>query len=662
MTWRHPTHRVRTLSGTPHLRSEWANTRRASQGGWEGDVLEFNQRCLVCIICHARVSLALSLPSPPTLIMDMEPRLLAKEWLSAFAAAIGSNDSNALAQTILADGWLRDILVFTWDIRSLEGRERIASYLSTTLPIAAVSSIKLDERPFLAPRTFELPLKQATGVEAAFTFECAHGRARGNVRILPDADGNYKAFTLMTELFDLPDHEEQGTLPLRDDLTGIPGRDMQKEFADWVKAVETQPYALIVGGGQTALQVAARFKQMNIPALVIERNHRIGDSWRKRYPTLTLHTIRRHHSLLYQPYPSNWPEFTPRDKMADWLEQYAAIQDLVVWTDAELKERPSYRPETKDWDVSIIREGFEVRLNPAHIVLATGTLGEPYIPDVPGVHRFQGHVMHSQEFAGGAPYAGKKVVVIGAGNSSIDICQDLVLRGAESVTMVQRSPTCVLTRGYVAQMLRSSFPEDVPLPIADFKWASFPVGLLRKLMIADQQSTKVANKELHDKLKKGGFQVSMGPDGQGVYILTMERAGGEWLDKGGADLIADGKIKVKSGVSPQKFTESSLILSDDSELHADAVIFATGFTHMREANRETFGKEVIDQTDEVYGLDEEGEIKGSYRPSGHPGLWFATGDFFVSRFMSKALALQLKAIQLGLLEHDGRRPSAKSKL
>ncbi|KAL7282322.1 hypothetical protein ACG7TL_003792 [Trametes sanguinea] len=598
--------------------------------------------------------------------MDADPRLIANEWLSTFTAAIGSNDYDALAQTILVDGWLRDILVFTWDIRSLEGRDRIASYLSITLSSAAVSAIKLDDSPFLAPRSFELPLKQASGVEAAFTFECAHGRARGNVRILPDVDGNYKAFTLMTELFDLPGHEEQGTLPLRDDLTGIPGRDMQQEFADWVKKVESNPYALIVGGGQTALQVAARFKQMDIPALVIERNHRIGDSWRKRYPSLTLHTIRRHHRLLYQSYPSNWPQFTPRDKMADWLEQYAAIQDLVVWTDTELKERPVYRPVTKDWEVSIIREGFEVKLNPAHIVLATGTLGEPYIPDIPDVHCFQGHVMHSQEFGGGAPYAGKKAVVIGAGNSSIDICQDLVLRGAGSVTMIQRSSTCVLTREYVAQLLRSSFPEDVPLSIADFKWASFPVGLLRKLMIADQQSAWDANKELHDKLRKGGFKVSMGPDGQGVYILTMERAGGASyflrLDKGGADLIADGRIKVRSGVSPQRFTESSLVLSDGSELAADVVIFATGFKHMREANRETFGSEVIDQTDEVYGLDEEGEIKGSYRPSGYPGLWFATGDFFVSRFMSKALALQLKAIQLGLLEHDGRRPSAKSKV
>ncbi len=291
---------------------------------------------------------------------------------------------------------------------------------------------------------------------------------------------------------------------------------------------------------------------MDIPALVVERHVRIGDSWRKRYPSLTLHTVRRHHTcklhamsdcisrnerlttltlsplVLYQPYPSNWPQFTPRDKIADWLEQYAATQDLVVWTNAELKVKPIYNAETKDWDVTILREGFDVKLRPAHIVLATGTLGEPNIPDIPEVAQFSGQVMHSQQFAGGTPYAGKRVVVIGAGNSSIDICQDLVLRGAESVTMVQRSQTCVLAREYVCELLRRSFPEDVPLPVADFRWGSFPLGLLKQLTIADQQSAWDANKELHDKLRKGGLNLSMGPEGQGIYLLTLERGGGAY--------------------------------------------------------------------------------------------------------------------------------------
>ncbi len=234
----------------------------------------------------------------------------------------------------------------------------------------------------------------------------------------------------------------------------------------------------------------------------------------------------RRHTVLYQPYPSNWPEFTPRDKLADWLELYASIQDLVVWTNAEFKERPVYSTETNDWDVTITREGFEVKLRPAHIVLATGTLGEPNIPDIPDMERFQGCVLHSHEYTGGTQFAGKRAVVVGAGNSAIDVCQDLVFHGAQSVTMLQRSVTCVMAREFISGLQRAAFPEDVPLAIADFKWASFPLGLMKKLMIASEGAMWDAQKELHDKLRKGGLNLNMGPEGQGLYLLVMERGGG----------------------------------------------------------------------------------------------------------------------------------------
>lgn len=187
---------------------------------------------------------------------------------------------------------------------------------------------------------------------------------------------------------------------------------------------------------------------------------------------------------------------------------------------------PTYSTETKDWDVTVIREGFEVKLRPAHIVLATGTLGDPNIPDVPDMERFRGEVLHSHSFSGGAPFAGKRVVVIGAGNSSIDICQDLVFQGAQSVTMIQRSVTCVMSRDYISGFQRAIFPEDMPLEVADFKSASFPLGLLKKLSIANQQVAWDADKELHDKLRKGGVNLHMGPEGEGLYLLVMERGGG----------------------------------------------------------------------------------------------------------------------------------------
>ncbi|PIL37042.1 hypothetical protein GSI_00734 [Ganoderma sinense ZZ0214-1] len=590
--------------------------------------------------------------------MAADPRRVASDWLAACSAALSRVEPDAVAQLFLPDGWLRDLLVFTWDVRSLAGREKIAAYLANTLSPAQISEVQLNESPNLAPQATVIPQLGVQAVEVAFTFECRHGHGRAHARLLRDASGKYKALSLLTELSDLRGHEELTTLAMRDDVTSIPGRNMQTEFEDWVAEVEIKPYVLIVGAGQTGLHMAARFKQMKIPALVIDRNTRVGDNWRKRYPTLTLHTVKRHHTLLYQSYPTNWPEFTPRDRLADWLELYVTMQDLVVWTSAEIKGRPTYNTETNEWDVAVFREGFEVKLHPAHIVLATGTLGERNIPDIPDLEQFQGQVLHSQDYTGGTSYAGKRTVIIGAGNSSIDVCQDLVFNGAASVTMVQRSSTCVMSREYIARRQRAVFPEDIPMDVSDFKSASMPFGLLKKLNIADQQAAWEEDKELHDKLRKGGVKLNMGPEGEGLYLLVMERGGGTSLDKGGADLVADGSIKVKNGHSLQKFTENGVVFSDGSELPADLVIFATGYTNMRENNKELFGEDVIAMTDEVYGLDAEGELRGSYRPSGYPGLWFASGDFFISRLMSKTLALQFKAIQLGFLKHNGRRDGA----
>ncbi|KAI0353540.1 FAD/NAD-P-binding domain-containing protein [Trametes cingulata] len=582
--------------------------------------------------------------------MALNPRLVASTWLAALGHASQDGDVEAFTNLFLPHGWLRDLLVFTWDLRSLEGRDEVANYLRNSLFHAQLKDFKLDEHQYLTAEASFIPQIHAIDVELAFTFECRAGHGRGYARLLPDEDGAFRALTVMTMLSDLPGHEELSTLTLRDDVTGIPGRDMHKEFAEWVNEVETKPHVLIVGGAQTGLQVAARFKSMQIPALVLEREARIGDVWRKRYPTLTLHTVKRHHTLLYQPFPSNWPEYTSRDKLADWLEHYASIQDLVVWTKSELQPHPKYDSSSGTWDVTVLRDGKEVKLRPAHIVLATGTLGKPNIPNLPHQNVFRGQILHSEGFCGGASYAGKRIVVVGAGNSSIDICQDLVFHGAQSVTMVQRSPTCVSGRDFIGHIMRSVWRDEWPVEVSDFKAAAFPLGLQKKMAIANQDAMWHAEKELHDKLRKGGVQLYMGPEGEGLYLLVMERLGGYWQDKGGADLIADGSIKVKSGVSPERFTESGLVLSDGSELPADAVIFATGYVHIRDANRALLGDDVIDQTGEVYGLDSEGELKGSYRPSGHPGLWYATGDFFISRFHSKPLALQIKARQLGLVD------------
>lgn len=233
-------------------------------------------------------------------------------------------------------------------------------------------------------------------------------------------------------------------------------------------------------------------------------------------------------SVLYQPYPSSWPEFTPRDKFASWLDAYAVDQNIIIWTKSTLVGEPQYDPVRKAWDVVVNRDGVPVELHPAHIVLATGVLGDPHVPIFHGKEMFDGTVIHSSQFADARPFVGKDVVVIGAGNSSIDICQDLALGGVRSVTMVQRSSSAVMSRKCGKEDLETIFLPDQPAEVGDVKWAAIPLGFRRETMINSQEEQWSREKELSDKLRRAGLKLNLGEDGEGVLLLIFERAGGKF--------------------------------------------------------------------------------------------------------------------------------------
>jgi len=95
-------------------------------------------------------------------------------------------------------------------------------------------------------------------------------------------------------------------------------------------------------------------------------------------------------TVLYQPFPSNWPMFTPKDKLASWFEHYAEAQDLVVWLSSTVHGFPTYDKESKRWNLTINRQGTIVKLNPAHLIMASSHLGDPIIPTIPGRDEFKG--------------------------------------------------------------------------------------------------------------------------------------------------------------------------------------------------------------------------------------------------------------------------------
>ena len=232
-------------------------------------------------------------------------------------------------------------------------------------------------------------------------------------------------------------------------------------------------------------------------------------------------------AVLYQPHPTNWPLWAPRDRVANMLETYAITQELITWTNSNITGRPVYNHEAQRWTVTVSRDGRSITLHPAHIILATGTLGEPYIPEMKDQGKFAGDVMHSSQFRNATPYKGKNVIVVGCGNSGSDICQDLALGGVASVTMIQKSPATVASRNIENVRIESVFPADVPIEVVDLKFASVAKGYFTALAMSPPMKEyyfNVQHKEVIDKVKKGGFLVSYEKP---QVVLWFEKMGGK---------------------------------------------------------------------------------------------------------------------------------------
>lgn len=149
-------------------------------------------------------------------------------------------------------------------------------------------------------------------------------------------------------------------------------------------------------------------------------------------------------------------------------------------------------------------------------------------------------------------------------------------------------------------------------------------------------------------LQDAGFACDSGPDKSGLFMKYLSRGGGYYIDVGTSQLIADRKIKIKQGRGVKSVKPHSVVLEDDTELEADEVVFATGYRNMRDTARKVFGDELADRVNDVWGFDEEGETRGMWRGSGHPGFWFFGGNLALCRFFSRLTALQIKAIEVGL--------------
>jgi putative flavoprotein involved in K+ transport len=584
---------------------------------------------------------------------------IAQTWLDELGTALEHGTVEEIDRLFLADGYWRDFLALTWDIRTLHGPDKIKPVLAERWEETAFTGFTFS--PGLTPPTLREPAPGLSFIEAFIDFDTRLAHGRGVIRLRQDTDGEWRAWTLLTSVrrlkgieMPLGPRRPLGHSPTSDLETRVNWRDRREQER---KYVDRDPEVLIVGGGQGGLSIAAHLKMLGVDTLIIEKNERIGDNWRKRYDSLVLHDPVWADHLPYLPFPESWPVYTPKDKLGGWFEHYADAMELNVWTGAELIDG-AYDDDSGTWTVHVRPSGQDVReLHPAHIVLATGTLDKAVVPDFPGMDRYRGLLRHSSEHPGEEDFTGRKAVVIGAGVSAHDIAQDLCEHGAE-VTMVQRGETYVLSQKHgIAAIFGGLYYEGGPsLEEADLLNAAYPWALSLALGPAQTQAIAELDRELLDGLERAGFRLGWGVNGAGMMSLALRRSGGFYIDVGCSQLIVNGEVKM-AGSGVDHFTETGVVLEDGTDLEASVIVLATGYTGMRDTARRLFGDELGDRVRDVWNLDDELELRTIWRDSGHPGFWFMGGSLAMARVYGPSLALQIVATLRGLVEH----PSAPAR-
>lgn len=625
-------------------------------------------------------------PSLPTSMkMGFEPdyasvdvHAIATAFVARLANAVEAQDVSAILTLISSDGYWKDVELLTWDIRALHGHENIGAMLTERLPKTMIKNIRLNPR---APVQLETLGKDLSFILFHLEFDFAHGTGVAAGRLSPlgartgtadelAKDSAWIIYSIGTSVQTIQGWDaESGDKvrfqggKVRDPLglgRGYP--ELQHDESDFKK--DADPTIVIVGAGHTGLCMAARCKVLGIPHLIIEKEDRVAYSWASRYASLSLHGPTFTNNMPCVPFPSWFPVFLPAQQLADFLQSYARIMNLNIWTESVLDGSSAAYDETEGkWTLTVTRkDGRKHVLRPKHLMVATGISGTlPNIPTLPGLLDFEkngGLVVHSSRHKTSAEWHGRRVVVVGAATSAHDLAAELTDHGCQ-VTMVQRSATHIMSveksvRTLFASREKTGRVGGPPQDIADqASYLKHPYPVEYELLRRGQAIASDLDRDLHSSLTKVGYRLHDGYHGGGAYSMFLFDQGGFYWDTGACKLIADGKVKlVHSEID--HFTANGVQYQDGTTQEVDAVVFATGYMETKSAIQALLGDDMAKRCHErwekgnAFFLGPEGESIINYCPLPQKGLYSGFHQFAFSRFHSACLALRIKAEELGI--------------
>jgi cation diffusion facilitator CzcD-associated flavoprotein CzcO len=595
----------------------------------------------------------------PTSQSSLETR--SADWLSSFEDALSRQHKDHLHDLFTDDCHWRDVVAFTWDVHQCHGVENVSEELLLRSAAVQPRSLAIDPgRP--APRAGTLG--EHGVLEVFFTFETEAGQGRGLIclKSCPESSGGLRGFLLFTRLeslngvqtkYDGERHPGLGFEPAR------PGQTWAEHRADRIDYKDREPEVLVVGGGQAGVCIAALLDNLGVDVLVVDKNERAGDSWRKRYESLALHTPTDMSDFPFIAFPKTFPKYLPKNKFADWIECYVTLMDLNYWTSTEFATA-EFDEDTQRWTAQVrCPDGSLRTLRPAHVVVTVGGAGgSPNRPDLLGLEDFSGTVLHSSAFRSAADFEDTRALVVGVGTSAHDISLDLYHHGA-TVTMLQRGPTSVVDVES-ANVVFADYFTDMPQDEADQRSsAKYIYPLQLELLKRYTEWTSEANAELLADLERAGMRLDVGEDGTGWPMKFARYAGGYYLNVGASDVIVSGGIKIRAADTVDHFESAGLRLKDGSLLDLDVVLLATGYENLTADVRRFFGAKVAEKVGPVGGLGIDGERLNFCKPTAQQQLWFIFGGIIEGRRSASWLALMIKAQLAGLVQpvvrgQDGR--------
>jgi putative flavoprotein involved in K+ transport len=575
----------------------------------------------------------------------------AESWLSAFGTALSTADAGALASLMHPDSHWRDLLAFTWHISTVSGPDDISTALADSADDLEPQSFSIDYDA--APPRMVMRGGRQDVLETIFRFTTKTGQCSGVLRMIADeADaGRLKAWTILTALDEISGFEESiGT-------ARPTGEAYSRDFKgpNWldrrniaIAYEDRDPEVLVVGGGQAGLSIAARLTQLGVDTLIVDKEERVGDNWRKRYHALVLHNQVHVNHLPYMPFPPNWPTYIPKDKLAGWFEYYAEAMELNFWTETEFNGG-AYDETDGRWTVELKQPGGTRTLRPRHVVMATSVTGIPNLPTIPTLDQFKGEVIHSSAYTGAQSRKDKRVLIIGTGTSAHDMAQDLQSNGA-TVSLIQRGATSIINVEPSAQLPYTLYDEGLSLETADLIATATPYEPLKAVHTAMAEESTRLDKDMLEALEKVGFRIDH-EDKTGWQFKFMNRGGGYYFNVGCSDLIIDGKVGLIQFDDIDTFVAEGAKLKNGDVVAADTVILATGFKGQEENVKRLLGNDVAERIGPIWGFgDDSQELRNLWMRTKQPGLWFIAGSFAQCRIFSKYLALQIKACQQGMIE------------